>query len=110
MIEELAIDLFVWAAVTVSLVKGEALDPIKEKIINWLPNRIDEFVGSLINCSQCAGFWIGILGALLYIPDCLNSWGTTVGIILHGFCVSLISTIIDRGIYGKNGNKMGPVQ
>lgn len=52
-------------------------------------NKRNKFIGKLFSCSQCAGFWSGII--IKYIQIFHNNEILDISIILYGFIGSFIS-------------------
>jgi len=95
--------VFIWTSVTVVWTRGEIFDFIKQAILHITPWSLEEYVATLLYCAQCSGFWVGIIGGIIIIPEWIhNIGGPVIQTILHGFCISLSSTIVDKVIYGRN--------
>ena len=98
---DLIISLIVWTSVTIIWIHGEIFKFIKDSILFITPWILEEYVATLLYCSQCSGFWVGIIGYFIINPEWINNnGGPIITVILHGFVISLTSTILDRIIYG----------
>lgn len=106
------IDIFlifviICSALSVGIARGTLLDPAKTLVLKLIPQKytsVEFMIGTLLYCSQCIGFWVGIIiGTILDIK-----WtGYISGIpyvILSGFISSSFSMILDRFSYGNIGD------
>lgn len=100
---KMILSVFIWTAVTITLVRGEIFEPLKKWTIYITPKVLEEYIATLLYCAQCSGFWVGIVGAVIILPEWIVPLGgIPVAVILHGFCISFTSTILDRQLYGNN--------
>ena len=92
--------MFILACVgcTVTLVRADILSKPKQMIIDLLPRPLEKPIASLITCSQCLGFWVGII--LSFLIDVEISGIIGVNTILLGFTSSYFSLLGDRVVYG----------
>lgn len=84
-------------AVTVTLARAEILEMPKGWIIDRLPVRLEKPIGSLMYCSQCMGFWFGIIISIFITPSISGIIG--IDNILLGFISSYFSSLGDKIIY-----------
>lgn len=95
---ELATFIIVSMSLTVVLARAEVLEYIKGYIIMHVSVKMEKPLGSLMYCSQCMGFWIGIILSIFLGPSLSGIPG--VDNILLGFVSSYFSSLGDRIIYG----------
>jgi len=104
---KMLISIIIWTAVTITAVRGEIFTWIKDRVLWIAPKRLEDWIATLMYCSQCAGFWVGTLGAVFIYPEWIplsipsGIAEEIVRAILNGFTISLSATITDRMIYGK---------
>lgn len=99
------LSVFIWSAVTITFVNAKVFAPLKYVILKITPRIFEENVAILLHCSQCFGFWVGVVGSFIVYPVWItNIGGPVITTVLHGFCISLSSLLIDRLIYGKETN------
>ena len=96
---DLIIALVAVSSVTLVWVRGEIFDPFKRFLIDDA-GKYDKFVATLVYCSMCSGFWVGVFSYLFIQPDMLNrpiwiEWP------LWSCMVSVSSIAIDRLIWKK---------
>jgi hypothetical protein len=74
------VDLIVYvmgcAGITVILVSSDIIEPVRDFI-----SSKSNFLGKLINCPMCLGFWVGLIASV----------GTDINPLLGASMVSLIS-------------------
>ena len=100
-VEQFVIWILSLSSLTVLLARGGIFYNMKMTIMRLLPARfgIDHKAMELMFCSQCLGFWVGILGAwLIEFP----TGSSVIKFILIGALVSTISLTIDRICYGRD--------
>ena len=95
---ELVTFIITATAVTVTLARAEILEMPKGWIIDRLPVRLEKPIGSLMYCSQCMGFWFGIIISMFITPKLSGTPG--IDNILLGFVSSYFSSLGDKIIYG----------
>lgn len=92
--------LFLSGAITIGLTRSELLDEVKEKLISFLPLGLDRYIGTLLFCTQCLGFWIGLILSIFISPSWIGIY-PVVDNILAAFAASYISTLMDLVVYGR---------
>lgn len=95
--------IIVTSAITIGISRGYLLDGLKDWIIKKIPNRfvlIEREVGKLLFCSQCVGFWVGIIMSIFMNPEWVGIF-PVVNNIIAGFVTSLFSSMFDFAIFGK---------
>ena len=69
---------------------------IMEPLRNWVHNHVSEHYAQGIDCSQCIGFWMGLVSGLVFMP--LHGWLAVPESILYGaagsFAASLSANIM----------------
>jgi hypothetical protein len=95
----LMVFMIISASCTVVLARAEILERPKGWIIDRLPVRLEEPVGSLMYCSQCLGFWAGLVLSVIIGPKVSGIIG--VDNIMLGFVSSYCSTLGDKLVYGR---------
>jgi len=76
------------------LVHGKILDVIKvfgKSLRSWLTTP--KFLAEMLNCYECAGFWVGIFLGLIYFKT--FDWN----VLIYGFATSLVSQFYSEIIY-----------
>ena len=97
---DMIIFILVFSSLSILLAKGEIFDPIKEIILKHIPSFIDEYVATLLTCSMCIGFWIGLIGSFIYDMTWLQLVsGKIQSHLLAGPLISVTSIAIDKFIF-----------
>lgn len=94
--------LIICASIAVCFARWSILEKPKEFVIRIIPSRypyVERFVGELLYCAQCIGFWIGILLSIYLEPTWINMAG--LDHIVSGAVSSFTATLFDRAVYGK---------
>ena len=95
----LVIGLLAVSSVTLVWVKGEIFDPFKKYCIGSV-KRFDAFLSTLLYCSMCSGFWVGIFSYVFIQPYILGKpWWMELP--LWACMVSITSIALDKAIWKK---------
>ncbi len=95
----LVIGLLIAVSTTVLLATGVIFDKPKYYIIVKISKpRYDEALSKLFYCSQCLGFWIGLICGIIGLTD--FGYGIFGNSIISGIVVSTLSKIV-----GTESNK-----
>lgn len=87
---------------TICITRADIFERAKMIAISLAPSKIgmDEFIGKLLYCSQCLGFWVGFIFHIVHPSYTMVNF--IIDPFLSGFVVSTISIGVDRIIYGKH--------
>jgi hypothetical protein len=84
------------------------LNGLKVKIILAIPGCIDKIVTKALFCSQCIGFWTGLV---LFFFMNINITGTyALDCILSSFLSSYFAMLLNRMVYGTGGSDEDPLE
>ena len=89
---------------TCILVRGRIFFEFRAMVGRRFPPN-DTHIGYAVNCCQCVGFWVGLLGAVVHrlLVD-VGSFAIAeqfLLIFMMGCTVSLLSVVFDRYIFGR---------
>jgi hypothetical protein len=73
-----------FTGITLIIVRGDIFQSVRQ----WLLAKRPKDIGYLFTCCQCVGFWVGLLGGLVY-ADLLM-------VPLYAGAVSLLAMITDN--------------
>lgn len=89
----------VFVACTVVLSRGFIFDAMKDALIDRLPLGTDVYLAKLLYCPMCLGFWVGVVGHLLYPLSAFEVFGVAIlDVIGCGLVVSVSAAIIASAI------------
>lgn len=91
--------LLILICFTLVFVRGWIFDRPKKFLIKPLKGYIEEFFSTLLYCSMCTGFWVGLFGS--FILD--SSWigySPAINHFASGLIISILSKGVDKLIFG----------
>lgn len=100
--------LFILAGfgITTIITKGDIFEPFRNMLDNGSDRLYDNFLGLLIVCPMCVGFWVGIVQSIFIYP-LVSQFMLNSGIHSTDFLSSvfyffqvILSTIMDGAIVG----------
>jgi len=90
------VDLFLFtfgcAGLTIILVSSSVLEPVRDFVTSK-----STFLGKLINCTMCSGFWVGLVAALLTGVNPI--WGAAVSSLFSWSISNIVESIFAIGVY-----------
>ena len=91
-IVDLIIFTFGCAGFTVILVSSYVLEPFR----NFVSSR-SEFLGKLINCTMCSGFWVGLIASMF--SDINPLWAASISSLFSWSISSIVEAFSAIGFY-----------
>jgi hypothetical protein len=91
-IVDLIIFIFGCTGLTIILVSSVALEPVR----NFVSLR-SKFLGKLINCTMCSGFWVGLVASLFTGMNPL--WGAAISSLFSWSISSIVEALSTIGFY-----------
>ena len=80
------------SGLTIILVASALLEPIRK----FIENR-SAYLGELINCTMCSGFWVGLIASGFY--DINPLWAATITSLFSWSIHSIVGAVDSVGIY-----------
>ena len=96
--EHMVMDTILYSSLSHLLATGEIFVPVKAAIIRIIParwSRIEEGAATLLYCSQCLGFWVGLAGSVT-VSGLTNHLPAGLANVLFAATVSSFALLLTR--------------
>jgi len=91
-IVDLVVFIFGCAGLTTILVSSDIVEPVRDFI-----SEKSTFLGKMINCSMCLGFWVGL--AASFYSDINPLWGASISSLFSWSISNIVEAVFAIGFY-----------
>ena len=91
-IVDLLIFTFGCTGLTVVIVFSSILEPVR----NFITSK-STYLGGLINCAMCAGFWVGLLAS--FFSDINPLWGASISSLFSWGISNIVEAFFSISVY-----------
>jgi len=89
---DLLIFTFGCSGLTIIIVTSSILEPIRDFV-----SSKSSYIGKLINCTMCSGFWVGLVASLF--SDINLLWGASISSLFSWGISNIIEAYSAIGVY-----------
>ena len=91
-IVDLVVFIFGCAGLTTILVSSDIFEPIRSFV-----SERSTFLGKMVNCSMCLGFWVGLVAS--FYSDINPLWGASISSLFSWSISNIVEAVFAIGFY-----------